>query len=103
MVSRKKILSKSRDDINLLSNPQPEDSEDVWYQKEKLFKVNVWRIFKSCLINNLRKHQLIVTNCLTTIKNGSNNAGKNLFSNKERCFGMYILTIHQILNRPMRN
>lgn len=39
MVSRRKILSKSRDDINVLSNGQPDDSEDVWYQKEKLFKV----------------------------------------------------------------
>lgn len=39
MVSRRKILSKSRDDINVLANGQPDDSEDVWYQKEKLFKV----------------------------------------------------------------
>ncbi|XP_019755964.1 uncharacterized protein LOC109534662 [Dendroctonus ponderosae] len=44
MVSRKKILSKSRDDINLLSNPQPEDSEDVWYQKEKLFKDHIQEV-----------------------------------------------------------
>ncbi|XP_050293702.1 myb-like protein Q [Anthonomus grandis grandis] len=44
MVSRKKILSKSRDDINLLSNPVPEDAEDVWYQKEKLFKDHIQEV-----------------------------------------------------------
>ncbi|XP_066246561.1 uncharacterized protein [Euwallacea similis] len=44
MVSRRKILSKSRDDINLLSNGQPEDSEDVWYQKEKLFKDHIQEV-----------------------------------------------------------
>lgn len=44
MVSRRKILSKSRDDINVLSNGQPDDSEDVWYQKEKLFKDHIQEV-----------------------------------------------------------
>jgi len=40
MVSRRKILSRSRDDLNLeQSYIQQEAEEDVWYQKEKLFKV----------------------------------------------------------------
>lgn len=36
MVSRRKILSRSRDDLSV-----PEDEEDVWYQKDKLFKVSM--------------------------------------------------------------
>lgn len=41
MVSRRKILSRSRDDLHLEQPPyQPEDEEDVWYQKDKLFKVS---------------------------------------------------------------
>ena len=44
MVSRRKILSRSRDDLNLDTTPglggtDPQDEEDVWYQKEKLYKV----------------------------------------------------------------
>lgn len=39
MVSRRKILSRSRDDLNLDQNYPPQDEEDVWYQKDKLFKV----------------------------------------------------------------
>lgn len=40
MVSRRKILSRSRDDLNIQSPFQQQDEEeDVWYQKEKLFKV----------------------------------------------------------------
>ena len=40
MVSRRKILSRSRDDLNLeRAYVQQEDEDDVWYQKEKLFKV----------------------------------------------------------------
>lgn len=43
MVSRRKILSRSRDDLNLdqaYLQQQQEDEEDVWYQKDKLFKVS---------------------------------------------------------------
>lgn len=38
MVSRRKILSRSRDDLNVETFVQ--DEEDVWYQKEKLFRVS---------------------------------------------------------------
>uniref|UniRef100_A0A182J5G5 Uncharacterized protein n=1 Tax=Anopheles atroparvus TaxID=41427 RepID=A0A182J5G5_ANOAO len=39
MVSRRKILSRSRDDLNLdQSYITQEEEEDVWYQKEKLYK-----------------------------------------------------------------
>lgn len=36
MVSRRKILSRSRDNLNVNL-----EEEDVWHQKEKLFKVSV--------------------------------------------------------------
>lgn len=35
MVSRRKILNRSRDDLNVEL-----DEEDVWHHKEKLFKVS---------------------------------------------------------------
>lgn len=40
MVSRRKILSRSRDDLHLEQSHIPEEEEDVWYQKDKLFKVS---------------------------------------------------------------
>lgn len=44
MVSRRKILSRSRDDLNMEQPPYvPEEEEDVWYQKDKLFKVCMQR------------------------------------------------------------
>lgn len=43
MVSRRKILSRSRDDLTSHAIYQPqEDEDDVWYQKEKLFKVRIY-------------------------------------------------------------
>ena len=53
MVSRRKILSRSRDDLNMEGNadhPHIQDEEDVWYQKEKLFKVRTfhWEIMETC-------------------------------------------------------
>lgn len=38
MVSRRKILSRSKDDLNMETFTHEE--EDVWYQKDKLFKVS---------------------------------------------------------------
>lgn len=48
MVSRRKILSRSRDDLNLDQAQQQEEEADVWYQKDKLFRVseNFLEIFK---------------------------------------------------------
>jgi hypothetical protein len=53
MVSRRKILSRSRDDLNLdqVYIKQMEEEEDVWYQKEKLFKVSLVTFFSSELLN----------------------------------------------------
>ena len=55
MVSRRKILSRSRDDLNLeLAANQGgtsflRDEEDVWYQKEKLYKViQIYCFFRFC-------------------------------------------------------
>ena len=38
MVSRRRILSRSRDDLHLDNFPEEED--DVWHMKEKLYKVS---------------------------------------------------------------
>lgn len=38
MVSRRRILSRSRDDLSL-DVAAPEEEEDVWYQRDKLYKV----------------------------------------------------------------
>lgn len=41
MVSRRRILSRSRDDLHMDSSFQPpEEEEDVWYQRDKLYKVS---------------------------------------------------------------
>lgn len=39
MVSRRKILSRSRDDLNI-DQAYMDEEEDIWYQKDKLFKVS---------------------------------------------------------------
>merc|ERR1719249_170589 len=45
MVSRRKILSRSRDDLNLEAPvPGEQDEEDVWYQKDKLFKEHIQEV-----------------------------------------------------------
>merc|ERR1719249_620266 len=42
MVSRRKILSRSRDDLNLEAPvPGEQDEEDVWYHKEKLYRDHI--------------------------------------------------------------
>jgi hypothetical protein len=50
MVSRRRILSRSRDDLNLEmapGYPQPEEEEDVWYNKDKLYKVRPFLYFRT--------------------------------------------------------
>uniref|UniRef100_A0A1I8PAS5 MH2 domain-containing protein n=1 Tax=Stomoxys calcitrans TaxID=35570 RepID=A0A1I8PAS5_STOCA len=45
MVSRRKILSRSRDDLNLDQTFSPqEEEEDVWYQKDKLYKEHIQEV-----------------------------------------------------------
>ncbi|XP_023015282.2 expansion [Leptinotarsa decemlineata] len=45
MVSRRKILSRSRDDLHMDSVYQPpEEEEDVWYQKEKLYRDHIQEV-----------------------------------------------------------
>nr|CAD7589806.1 unnamed protein product [Timema genevievae] len=47
MVSRRKILSRSRDDLNIESTyVLREDEEDVWYQKEKLYKDHIHEVLE---------------------------------------------------------
>ena len=54
MVSRRKILSRSRDDLNLDEDYKDLSShhqDDTWYSKEKLYKVGQYLETKS-LTNN---------------------------------------------------
>lgn len=44
MVSRRKILSRSMDDLNLDQTYAQEEEEDVWYQKEKLYKEHIQEV-----------------------------------------------------------
>ncbi|XP_018019348.1 uncharacterized protein LOC108675829 isoform X1 [Hyalella azteca] len=44
MVSRRKILSRSRDDLNL-EQPQVEDEENVWYTTETCFEEHIHEVF----------------------------------------------------------
>ena len=53
MVSRRKILSRSRDDLNIEA-PPPEEEEDIWYNRDKLYKVSQTAII---LVNNWRNHE----------------------------------------------
>lgn len=41
MISRRRILSRSRDELN---SDYLEDEEDIWYQKEKLFKDHIQEV-----------------------------------------------------------
>lgn len=53
MVSRRRILSRSRDDLNLEASYQ-EEEDDVWYKKEKLYSVSTpsgdWQPGQACSI-----------------------------------------------------
>lgn len=44
MVSRRKILSQSRDELSYELNMKMEEEEDVWFNKEKLFKDHVQEV-----------------------------------------------------------
>lgn len=48
MVSRRRILSRSRDDLTLNDSPggfaNPEDEDDVWYHKDKLYKEHIQEV-----------------------------------------------------------
>lgn len=51
MVSRRKILSRSRDDLKLDQSFQQEEEEDIWHQKDKLFKVyNIFDLLSISII-----------------------------------------------------
>lgn len=51
MISRRKILSRSRDDLNLELTKKTEDEEDVWCQKEKLFRVRIESFYPPLIKN----------------------------------------------------
>lgn len=67
MISRRRILSRSRDDLNLDTGVgfpvQVEEEEDVWYNKDKLYKVRLLyfiRLGITCMcvyINDFKPHK----------------------------------------------
>lgn len=59
MVSRRKILSRSRDDLNAEQQYVPADEEDVWYQKDKLFKVSLRFLFFSSVLAQQQAHNTV--------------------------------------------
>ena len=62
MVSRRKILSQSRDELSY--EPQAEEPEDdVWFTKEKLYKVSQGNIIlgMGISLHHLWHHDIIVT------------------------------------------
>lgn len=59
MVSRRKILSRSRDNLNV-----DNEEEDVWHQKDKLFKVCFQKLNNGISLVNLN----INGNCRNTFK-----------------------------------
>ena len=51
MVSRRKILSRSRDELHSdIYFMNEDDDEDVWYSKDKLYRVR--HIFKFSILQN---------------------------------------------------
>ncbi|KPJ16492.1 hypothetical protein RR48_05571 [Papilio machaon] len=73
MVSRRRILSRSRDDLTQAFATQVEEEEDVWYQKDKLYKIgfNVHQDFWVTINDTLDKRKI---NKAQTVKpvSGSN-------------------------------
>lgn len=57
MVSRRRILSRSRDDLNLDSTfvAQQEEEDDVWYNKDKLYKVSPFAITYSRKVSSISR------------------------------------------------
>ena len=48
MVSRRKILSRSRDELHSdIYFMNEDDDEDIWYSKEKLYRVGILLFSKS--------------------------------------------------------
>lgn len=59
MVSRRRILSRSRDDLNNIYHSfVHEDEDDVWYQKEKLFRVSTLKDKKVNELENQSSYQI---------------------------------------------
>lgn len=89
MVSRRKILSRSRDDLNTEQQYVPEDEEDVWYQKDKLFKVSMVRMY-TCEFLPLRFNPGESTNKVIDRSNERTNDYK---SKQENTIQMYSLRL----------
>ncbi len=73
MVSRRKILSRSRDDLNMemAAAAAQEEEEDVWYQREKLFRVSQDK--KKVTQDRHRLPRYTVgSGCSKTVKSASN-------------------------------
>ena len=65
MVSRRKILSRSRDDLNLEDDYTKPDKtahfqDDTWYSQEKLYKVSPECILMSITRSIICNHELLI-------------------------------------------
>lgn len=71
MISRRRILSRSRDDLNLDSGVgfpvQVEEEEDVWYNKDKLYKV--WPVYNVHFVVFSLFKSLMIFGWLNVLKN----------------------------------
>lgn len=57
MISRRRILSRSRDDLNVTDTyAVQEEEEDVWYNRDKLYKVSTQILFLACIFPNQWRH-----------------------------------------------
>lgn len=58
MVSRRKILNRSRDDLNV----EQEVEDDIWFSKEKLFKVSLQFLSRLSALFDNKWHLMLTAN-----------------------------------------
>lgn len=61
MVSRRKILSRSRDNL-VESQYEEQDEEDIWYNLDKLYKVNSQSIHNKSINFYLKINKILFSN-----------------------------------------
>lgn len=69
MVSRRKILSRSRDNL-VESQYEEQDEEDIWYNLDKLYKVNSQLIHNKSIIFYVKINEIMFSNviCMSMIR-----------------------------------
>lgn len=69
MVSRRKILSRSRDNL-VESQYEEQDEEDIWYNLDKLYKVNSQLIHNKSINFYVKINEIMFSNviCMSMIR-----------------------------------